>query len=303
MVPQASSGFPSSHKSARASERQLANHVLEVEDYGGTQEVAIQQGDTTTVIQQNPSGSRPRIEVIDNNGVHTASKYKPLDTPGISVAKGGMDNSSTLVHVGDGDAKQTIELLRNPSTGDSNASDKAPLKAGAEAAAAIGSQSETSLQPAKNSVITEAGVGSQTSSAPSKTKSSFHGGGTTQDSAASSNITERASQDQKQAMAATDRQTVGEVSSSSSDDAHPKDPAKRPADNGLSGALSSVGMAAAAVASGVKSLAANHTQVVLNFMVQFVPKPGWPVLFRTTASATEGCDDCYRDSLCCTRVQ
>ena len=262
MAMQASSGFPSIHKSARASERQLANRVLEVEDYGGTQEVAIQQGDTTTVIQQNPSGSRPRIEVIDNNGVHTASKYKPLDTPGISVAKGGMDNSSTLVHVGVGDAKQTIELLRNPSTGDSNGSDKAPLKAGAEAAAAaIGSQSETSLQPAKNSVTAKADAGSQTSSAPSKTKSSFHGGGTTEDSAASSNITERASQDQKQAMAATDRQTVGEVSSSSSDDAHPKDPAKRPADNGLSGALSSVGMAAAAVASGVKSFVANNTQV------------------------------------------
>ncbi|KAL3159015.1 hypothetical protein ABBQ32_011016 [Trebouxia sp. C0010 RCD-2024] len=256
----ANSGFPSSHKSARAAERQLANRVLEVQDYGGTQEVAIQQGDTTTVIQQDPNTSRPRLEVIDNNGVHTASKYKPLDTPGISVTKGGTDNSNTLVHVGEGNAKQSIELLRNPRTATDNASNKAPLVTGTEAAAGTGSQGETSLQAAKSSVTTKTGTGSQASSASSKTRSSFLGGGTTEDSAASSNITERASQDQKQAMAATDRQTVGEVSSSSSDDAHPKDPARRPADNGLSGALSSVGMAAAAVASGVKVLASNQTK-------------------------------------------
>lgn len=255
---QANSGFPSNHKSERASERQLADRILKVPDYGGTQQVAIQQGDTTTVIQQDPSSARPRLEVIDNNGVHTASKYKPLDTPGISVTKGGAHNTNTVVHVVEGNAKQSIELL---STATNNASDKPPGVKEAEAAAANSAQGETSVKQAKASVTANAGTGGQASSASSKTRSSFHGGGTTEDSAASSNITERASQDQKQAMAATDRQTsstTGEISSSASDDAHPKDPARRQADTGLSGALSS---AAAAVASGVKSLASNTTQV------------------------------------------
>ena len=276
LVLQANTGFPSSRVSARVSERQLADRTLEVQDYGGTQEVAIQQGDKTTVIQQNSSGSGPKLEVYDKEGVHTASKYKPLDTPGISVTKGGAHNTNTVVEVGEGDTKQSIELLKKSGTIVDNATaaasaadaatvvaDKASVVKGAAAAAADSTKSN--LNKAAGSGSTTAKDRTASSATSGKAKSSFHGGGTTQDSAASSNITERASQDQKQAMAATDRQTsssAGEVSSSSSDEAHPKDPANRQADTGLSGALSSVGMAAAAVASGVKSLVSNGTQVL-----------------------------------------
>ena len=277
LVLQANTGFPSSRKSARVAERQVADRVLEVQDYGGTQEVAIQQGDTTTVIQQDSSSSQPKLEVYDKEGVHTASKYKPLDTPGISITKGGAHNTSTVVEVSEGDTKQSIELLKKPGTITNNATaagtaadsssataDKASLVTGAAAAAADSTKGNASLKKAAGSGLATT-KDSKTSSATSgKPKSSFHGGGMTQDSAASSNITERASQDQKQAMAATDRQkssSAGEVSSSSLDEAHPKDPASRQADTGLSGALSSVGMAAAAVASGVKSVVSNSTEV------------------------------------------
>ena len=262
---QANSGIPSGRKSARASERQLVDRVLEVQDYGGTQQVAIQKGDTTTVIQQETSSSRPTLEVHDSDGVHTASKYKPLDTPGISVSKGGSNSSNTVVHVGEGDAKQTIELLRTPSTD----AKKAPPRTAAEAAAINSTQARASLSRAKGlgSNVAQSGVATMSASTtPDKPKSSFHGGGTTLDSATSSNVTERASEDQKEAMAATDRQkssSAGELSSSSSDDEHPKDPASRQADSGLPGALSSVGMAAAAVASGVKGLVPNDSQVQL----------------------------------------
>lgn len=273
LVLQANTGFPSSRKSARAAERQLADRVLEVQDYGGTQEVAIQQGDTTTVIQQDPSSSRPKVEVHDKQGVHTASKYKPLDTPGISVTKGGAHNQNTVVQVGEGDTKQSIELLKNPTSAAGNISaagavaDKLSLATGAAAAAANSTEGKTKSTKAAASGSTAA-KGSKATSATSgkKKKSSFHGGGTALDSAASSNNTERASQDQKQAMAATDRQkssSSGEVSSSSSSEAHPKDPARRQADTGLSGPLSSVGMAAAAVASGVKSFVTNSSEVYM----------------------------------------
>ena len=272
---QANTGFPSSRKSARAPDRQLVDRVLEVQDYGGTQQVAIQQGDTTTVIQQDPNSSRPKLEVYDKEGVHTASKYKPLDTPGISVTKGGVHNTNTVVEVGKGDTKQSIELLKKPSTVAQNATaastaaniataveDKASVVTGAAAAAADSTKGK--LNKAAGSASTTAKDSTASSATSGKARSSFHGGGTTEDSAASSNITERASQDQKQAMAATDRQkssSAGEISSSSSDEAHPKDPASRQADTGLSGPLSSVGMAAAAVASGVKSLVSNSSEV------------------------------------------
>ena len=272
---QANTGFPSSRKSGRVAERQL-DQVLEVQDYGGTQEVAIQQGDKTTVIQQDPSiSSYPKLEVYDKEGVHTASKYKPLDTPGISVTKGGADNTNTVVKVGEGDTKQSIELLKKPGTVVDNATtagiaadiptavaDKAAVATGAAAAAADSTKGK--LNNAAGLSSTTAKDSTASSATTGKAKSSFHGGGTTQDSAASSNNTERASEDQKQAMAATDRQkssSAGEVSSSSSDEAHPKDPASRQADSGLSGPLSSVGLAAAAVASGVKSFVSNSTEV------------------------------------------
>ena len=278
LVLQANTGFPASRKSARPAEQQLADQVLEVQDYGGTQEVAIQQGDITTVIQQDPSRSHPKLEVYDKEGVvHTASKYKPLDTPGISVTKGGAHNTSTVVKVGEGDTKQSIELLKKPGTVVDNATaastaadiaaasaDKASVVAGAAAAAADSTHSKAKLNKAAGSGSGSAKNSKASSTRSGKPKSSFHGGGTTQDSAASSNNTERASQDQKQAMAATDRQkssSAGEVSSSSSDEAHPKDPASRQADTGLSGPLSSVGMAAAAVASGVKSVMSNSSEV------------------------------------------
>ena len=279
---QANTGFPSSRKSARAAERQLADRVLEVQDYGGTQEVAIQQGDTTTVIQQDPTSSRPKVEVHDKQGVHTASKYKPLDTPGISITKGGAHNKNTVVEVGEGDTKQSIELLKKPTSAAGNdtaagaAADKLSLATGAAAAAAAAStEGKTqSTKPAGSG--STAAKGSKASTSGKKKKSSFHGGGTTLDSAASSNNTERASQDQKQAMAATDRQkssSSGEVSSSSSSEAHPKDPARRQADTGLSGPLSSVGMAAAAVASGVKSFVSNSSEVHMLQSQGWRPEP------------------------------
>ena len=272
---QANTGFPSSRRSARVPEP--VNRVLEVQDYGGTQQVAIQQGDTTTVIQQDPNSKRPKLEVYDKEGVHTASKYKPLDTPGISVTKGGTHNTNTVVEVGEGDTKQSIELLKKPGTVVHNATaadtaadvpkavaDKASLVAGAAAAAADSTKGKLNKAAAAGSGSATAKDSKASAATSGKARSSFHGGGTTEDSAASSNVTERASQDQKQAMAATDRQkssSAGEISSSSSDEAHPKDPASRQADNGLSGPLSSVGMAAAAVASGVKSLVSNSTEV------------------------------------------
>lgn len=295
MALQANSGFPSSHKSARAAKRQLADRVLEVQDYGGTQEVAIQQGDTTTVIQQDPGSSHPKLAVHDSDGVHTASKYKPLDTPGISVSKGGIHNTNTVVEVGEGDTKQTIELLRKPGT----LADKASAVTDKAAATANSTQAKAGVNQATGlgAVTAKPGAGSTASSTTSdKPKSSFHGGGTTQDSAASSNITERASQDQKQAMAATDRQkssSAAEVSSSSSDEAHPKDPASLQADTGFSGPLSSVGLAAAAVASSVKSLVFNNTQVLSTTPVMVFREPctsaneppyvgyPWPVVIKS----------------------
>lgn len=101
-------------KAQRAAERRLADQTLEVQDLGGTQQVAIQQGSTKTVIQQEPDSSRPQLEVHDKDGVQVASKYKPIDTPGIEVTKGGTGNSDTVVNVGEGNAKQSIELLRSP---------------------------------------------------------------------------------------------------------------------------------------------------------------------------------------------
>ena len=101
-------------KAQRAAERRLADRTLEVQDLGGTQQVAIQQGSTKTVIQQEPDSSRPQLEVHDKNGVQVASKYKPIDTPGIEVTKGGTGNSNTVVNVGEGNTKQSIELLRSP---------------------------------------------------------------------------------------------------------------------------------------------------------------------------------------------
>ena len=76
--------------------------------------MAIQQGSTKTVIQQEADSSRPQLEVHDRDGVQVASKYNPIDTPGIEVTKGGTGNSNTVVKVGEGTAKQSIELLRSP---------------------------------------------------------------------------------------------------------------------------------------------------------------------------------------------
>ena len=274
-VLQANSGFPSSRKSHRASERQLADRVLEVQDYGGTQQVAIQQGDTTTLIQQDPHSSRPKLEIHDSNGVHTASKYKPLDTPGISVSRGGRNNSNTLVHVGEGEAKQTIELLKTPSI----AAKQNTSRTAAEAVAGNSTQASASLSRAKGLGTKAVQPGVTGGAKADKTKSSFLGGGTTEDSAASSNVTEQASEDQKQAMAATDRQKSSSAgdNSSSEEDEHPKDPASRQADNGLSGPLSSIGLAAAAVASGVSGLVSNDSQV---------PSSSFPHLARCSVSTT-----------------
>ncbi len=263
-----SGGFPSSRKAQRASERHLADRTLEVQDYGGTQQVAIQQGDTMTVIQQDPFSSQPKLEVHDGAGVQTASKYKPLDTPGISVSKGGQ-NDNTLVHVGDGDAKQTIELLRTPGT----ANAKRPVTSSAADIAAAhsnSSQVQATLNRAKGlgiAKVTQGQLSKSVSTTPGTGKSSFHGGGTTLDSVASSNVTERASEDQKQAMAATDRQrssSATELFSSSTDEEHPKDPASRESDSGYNGALASAGSAAAAAAAGLKGLVSNTTEVLVN---------------------------------------
>ena len=263
---QAKSGG-SSHKSHRVSERQLADRTLAVQDYGGSQQVAIQQGDTMTVIQQDPNSSRPKLEVHDSDGVQVASKYNPLDTPGISVTKGG-ENDNTLVHVGNGSSKQTFELMRTSETSTTN---KHVTSSAADIAAAQrnNSQTQATLTRAKGQGVAKVAQGQLAKAAPvspGKGKSSFHGGGTTIDSESNSNVTEQASQDQKQAMAATDRQrssSATELFSSSTDDDHPKDPAGRESDQGVSGAAASVGAAAASAANGLKNLVSNNTEVLV----------------------------------------
>ena len=261
-----SGGIPSGRKAHRATERQLADRTLAVQDYGGTQQVAIQQGDTMTVIQQDPNSSRPKLEVHDSDGVQVASKYKPLDTPGISVSKGGQ-NDNTLVHVGNGSSKQTIELLRTPSTATSS-----KLATGSAADTATthkdNAQSQATVSRAKGQGVAKVAPGHPAKAASSSAgtgRSSFHGGGTTLDSESSSNVTGRASEDQKEAMAATDRQrssSANELFSSSADEDHPKDPASRESDKGLSGALATVGSAAAAAAAGLRDLVTNGTEVL-----------------------------------------
>lgn len=251
----------SSHKSHRASERQLADRTLAVQDYGGSQQVAIQQGDTVTVIQQDPDSSRPKLEVHDSNGVQTASKYNPLDIPGISVTKGG-ENDNTLVHVGNGSSKQTFELMRSSPT------DKPVTSSAADIGAAQrnNSQTQATLTRAMGQGVAKVAQGQLAKAAPvspGKGKSSFHGGGTTLDSGSNSNVTEQASEDQKQAMAATDRQrssSATELFSSSTDEDHPKDPAGRESDQAVSGAVASLGAAAASAASGLKNLVSNNTE-------------------------------------------
>ena len=263
---QANSGG-SSHKSHRASERQLADRTLAVQDYGGSQQVAIQQGDTMTVIQQDPNSSRPKLEVHDSNGVQVASKYNPLDTPGISVTKGG-ENDNTLVHVGNGSSKQTFELMRTPGTSTTN---KPVTSSAADIAAAQrnNSQTQATLTRAKGQGVANVAKGQlakATPVSPGKGKSSFHGGGTTLASESNSNVTEQASEDQKQAMAATDRQrssSAAELFSSSTDEDHPKDPAGRESDQGVSGAVASVGAAAASAATALKNFVSNNTEVLV----------------------------------------
>ena len=266
-----SGGFPSIRKAQRTAARQLVDRTLEVQDYGGTQQVAIQQGDTMTVIQQDPDSSRPKMEVHDSDGKQVASKYKPLDTPGISVTRGGQNNANTVVHVGEGDAKQTIELLRTPGTATS-------VKPATSSAAAIAAANNNSMQTQATlnraqglgvTKVTQGALSKATPKPPGTSKSSFHGGGTTLDSEANSNVTERASEDQKEAMAATDRQrssSANELFSSSTDEEHPKDPASRESDNGMSAALASIGSAAASAAAGLKDLVSNNTEVLLTFL-------------------------------------
>lgn len=258
-----SGGIPSGRKAHRATERQLADRTLAVQDYGGTQQVAIQQGDTMTVIQQDPNSSRPKLEVHDSDGMQVASKYKPLDTPGISVSKGGQ-NDNTLVHVGNGSSKQTIELLRTPSTASSN---KLAIGSAADTAATNtkNAQSQATVSRAKGQGVAKVVPGHSAKTSAGTGRSSFHGGGTTLDSESSSNVTGRASEDQKEAMAATDRQrssSASELFSSSADEDHPKDPASRESDKGLSGALATVGSAAAAAAAGLRDLVTNGTEVL-----------------------------------------
>ncbi|KAL0030501.1 hypothetical protein WJX79_010997 [Trebouxia sp. C0005] len=254
----------SSHKSHRVSERQLADRTLAVQDYGGSQQVAIQQDDTMTVIQQDPNSSRPKLEVHDSDGVQVASKYNPLDTPGISVTKGG-ENDNTLVHVDNGSSKQTFELMRSPGTLTTN---KPVTSSAADIAVAQrnNSQTQATLTRAKGQGVAKVAQGQlakAASTSPGTGKSSFHGGGTTIDSESNSNVTEKASEDQKQAMAATDRQrssSANELFSSSADEDHPKDPAGRKSDQGVSGAVASVGAAAASAANGLKKLVSNNTE-------------------------------------------
>lgn len=217
----------------------------------------IQQGDRTTVIEQDPGSSRPVLKVHDGNGMHVASKYKPLDTPGIEVSKGGQGNTNTIINVGDGSSQQTIEMLRQPSN--SSTTSASALKTTAELAAEHSSQARANSNQAQG-----LGVASIMKS-PGAAKSSFHGGGNTLDSATSGDNSEKASADQKQAMEATDRQqssSASELFSSSSHEQDAKDPAKSHADTALGKAAATAVDIARSGVNGIKSaVTGNDTEV------------------------------------------
>ena len=218
----------------------------------------IQQGDRTTVIEQDAGSSRPVLKVHDSNGMQVASKYKPLDTPGIEVSKVGQGNANTVINVGNGSSQQTIEMLRQPSN--SSTASASALKTTADLAAQHSSQARASSNRAKG-----LGVGSNTKS-PGVAKSSFHGGGTTLDSATSGDNSEKASADQKQAMAATDRQqssSASELFSSASVEQDAKDPARSHADTALGKAAATVVEIAGSGADGVRGAAIGNVTEVM----------------------------------------
>lgn len=247
--------MPGSSSLKRPAKRQLA-----VQDLGGYQQVQIQQGDKTTVIEQHPGDSRPLLKVHDSTGMQVASKYKPLDTPGIEVSKGGENNTNTVINIGEGRSQQTIEMLSQ----DSDSNPATTLRTAADLAAQHSTQARASSNRAKGLGVSASKIQANLKS-PTTGKTSFHGGGTTSDSAASGNNPQKASADQKQAMEATDRQkfsSSAEPSSAASDEQHAKDPASSDADSALGKAATTAANAVGAVVKGVKSaVTGNDTQV------------------------------------------
>ena len=249
-VSQANAGSFPGAKSKRPAQRQLS-----VQDLGGAQQVQIQQGDKTTVIEQNPDSSRPVLKVHDSNGMQVASKYKPLDTPGIKVSKGGKNNANTVISLGEGSSQQTIEMLRQP------ANSATELKSTADSAAKLSSQARASSNRAKGLGVASSQLNVKS---PGAAKSSFHGGGNTLDSATSGNNPQKASADQKQAMAATDRQKSSSATElfSASDEKHAKDPASSQSDTALGKAAATAVDAAGAVVDSIKgAVIGNNTEV------------------------------------------
>lgn len=255
---QANSG--SSGKSKRTPQRQLA-----VQDLGGTQQVQIQQGDKLTVIEQHPDSSQPVLKVHDSGGVQVASKYKPLDTPGIEVSKGEGDKPNTIINIGAGSSQQTIEMLRQPSRQNTSANPVSLIQSTSDTALAHSISQDKSNPSIPKSVTSNKAQLSPRAVAAGKT--SFHGGGNTLDSATSSNNPAKASADQKQAMAATDRQkssSASELFSSGEEEEHAKDPASRQSGSVAGSVVSSAADAAGALANGVKSAVTGSDTEVLH---------------------------------------